>query len=170
MLSIHKTQSFAFIYIVATARHSIWQIVHHFHESEKETGAHTLPSLSTMRAPLNFWLNSLWRLGSVIVMWERRPRCCSRAFERWPSFTASVVPIMAGTAATAERMPRTMLYAESGRVWMGCGCGFWGYAWGGVIISWMVNCMHKCETMESRVACVDGIATVITIKEGDGRL
>ena len=40
------------------------------------------------------------------VFW---PRCCSLLFCAWPWRTASVVPMMAGHAAMAVRIPRTML-------------------------------------------------------------
>jgi hypothetical protein len=37
------------------------------------------------------------------------PRCFSRAFCLWPWRTASVVPIMAGHAAIAVRIPSTIM-------------------------------------------------------------
>lgn len=68
---------------------------------------YNLLSLRTIGASLKVAVYSL-RLRRVTVRLCFRPRCSSRAFSRWPWRTASVVPMMAGQAATAVKMPNTM--------------------------------------------------------------
>jgi hypothetical protein len=62
----------------------------------------TLPSHNTTAHPLTSLLEH------ETTRFVFAPRCCSLALLRWPWRTASVVPMMAGQAAIAVMIPKTI--------------------------------------------------------------